>query len=39
MKAASGVSTADELQKLADLKTAGVITDVQYEALKAKLIA
>ena len=39
MKAASGVSTADELQKLSDLKTAGVITDVQYEALKAKLIA
>lgn len=39
MKAASGVSTADELKKLADLKTAGVIDDAQYEALKAKLVA
>jgi Phospholipase_D-nuclease N-terminal len=39
MKAASGVSTADELKKIADLKTAGVITDAQYESLKAKLLA
>ena len=39
MKAASGVSTADELAKLADLKEKGVINDAQYEALKAKLLA
>jgi hypothetical protein len=39
VKAASGVSTADELAKLADLKEKGVIDATQYEALKAKLIA
>ena len=39
VKAASGVSTADELAKLADLKEKGVINDTQYEALKAKLLA
>lgn len=38
-KAASGVSTADELQKLAALKEAGVVNEQQYEALKAKLLA
>ena len=38
VKAASGVSTADELAKLADLKEKGVINDTQYEALKAKLL-
>ncbi len=38
-KAASGVSTADELQKLAALKAAGTINDQQYEDLKAKLLA
>jgi len=39
VQAASGVSTADELQKLAALKEAGVIDDKQYEELKAKLLA
>jgi hypothetical protein len=38
-KAAGGVSTADELQKLASLKEAGVINDKQYEDLKAKLVS
>ncbi|HYO42802.1 MAG TPA: SHOCT domain-containing protein [Candidatus Limnocylindrales bacterium] len=38
-KAASGVSTADELQKLASLKEAGVIDEKQFTELKAKLLA
>jgi hypothetical protein len=38
-KAASSVSTADELAKLQQLKTAGAITDAEYEALKQKLMA
>jgi len=38
-QAASQVSTADELAKLADLKEKGVVDDAQYEALKAKLLA
>ena len=38
-KAAAQVSTADELAKLADLKAKGVVTDAQYETLKAKLLA
>ena len=38
-KAASGVSTADELQKLASLKESGVIDEKQYTDLKAKLLA
>ena len=38
-QAASKVSTADELQKLADLKQAGVVSDAEYENLKAKLVA
>jgi signal transduction histidine kinase len=37
--AASKVSTADELQKLADLKQAGVVSDAEYENLKAKIVA
>ena len=37
--AASKVSTADELQKLADLKQAGVVSDAGYENLKAKIVA
>jgi len=37
-QAASQVSTADELQKLADLKQAGVVTDAEYENLKAKIV-
>lgn len=38
MSAASQVSTADELAKLADLRDKGVINGEQYEALKAKLL-
>ena len=38
-QAASRVSTADELQKLADLKQAGVVSDQEYESLKAKIVA
>jgi predicted membrane channel-forming protein YqfA (hemolysin III family) len=38
-EAVSKVSTADELAKLADLKTRGVIDEVQYEQLKAKILA
>src|SRR5262245_24000822 len=38
-QAASKVSTADELQKLADLKQAGVVSDAEYEQLKAKIVA
>jgi len=34
----AGVSTADELTKLADLKETGVITDAEFEAQKAKLL-
>ena len=37
-QAASKVSTADELQKLADLKAAGVVNDQEYENLKAKIV-
>jgi Short C-terminal domain/Phospholipase_D-nuclease N-terminal len=38
-KAVAGVSTADELAKLQQLKDSGVITAEQYEDLKAKAIA
>jgi hypothetical protein len=38
-KAAAGVSTADELAKLAQLRDAGTITIPEYESLKAKLLA
>jgi hypothetical protein len=38
-KAAAGVSTADELAKLAQLRDAGAITIPEYESLKAKLLA
>lgn len=31
--------TAEELSKLADLKSSGVITDAEFEAQKAKLLA
>ncbi len=37
--AASQVSTADELAKLAQLRDAGAITIPEYESLKAKLLA
>ncbi len=37
-KAAGGVSTADELAKLAQLRDSGVISVPEYEKLKAQLI-
>ena len=37
--AGSGGGTADELSKLANLKSQGVITDAEFEAQKAKLLA
>jgi predicted membrane channel-forming protein YqfA (hemolysin III family) len=37
-KAAASVSTADQLEKLAQLKASGVITEPEYEALKQKAI-
>ena len=38
-KAVAGVSTADELAKLQQLKDAGTITPAEYESLKAKTLA
>jgi hypothetical protein len=37
--AAGGTSSADQLAKLADLKDKGVITDAEFEAQKAKILA
>jgi ABC-type multidrug transport system fused ATPase/permease subunit len=37
--AGSGGSTADQLSKLADLKSQGVLTDAEFEAEKAKILA
>lgn len=37
--AASGGGAADELSKLSDLKQRGVITDAEFEAQKAKVLA
>jgi len=34
-----GASSADQLAKLADLKTSGVLTDAEFEAQKAKILA
>ncbi|MFZ0251723.1 MAG: SHOCT domain-containing protein [Acidimicrobiales bacterium] len=34
-----GASTADQLSKLADLKAQGVLTDAEFEAQKAKILA
>ena len=34
-----GETTADQLHKLADLKTQGVLTDAEFEAQKAKILA
>lgn len=34
-----GASTADELKKLADLKSAGHISDADYETAKAKILS
>jgi hypothetical protein len=38
-RAASGVSTADELAKLAELRNQGVINEAEYEELKRKAMA
>jgi hypothetical protein len=37
--ATPGASTADQLSKLADLKSSGVLTDAEFEAQKAKILA
>ena len=34
-----GADTADQLSKLADLKSQGVLTDAEFEAQKAKILA
>ena len=36
--AGSGTSSADDLAKLADLKSQGILTDAEFEAQKAKLL-
>jgi len=38
-QAAAGVSVADELAKLAELRKQGVLSDAEYEELKRKAIA
>jgi uncharacterized membrane protein YcjF (UPF0283 family) len=35
----SGETSADQLHKLADLKSQGVLTDAEFEAQKAKILA
>jgi ABC-type multidrug transport system fused ATPase/permease subunit len=35
----SGTSTADQLSKLADLKAKGALSDAEFEAQKAKILA
>jgi hypothetical protein len=35
----SGATTADEISKLADLKSQGLITDAEFETEKAKILA
>ena len=37
--AGAGDTTADQLSKLADLKSQGVLTDAEFEAQKAKILA
>jgi hypothetical protein len=37
--ASGGASTADELSKLADLRAKGVLSDAEFEAQKARLLA
>ena len=34
-----GASSADQLSKLADLKSSGALTDAEFEAQKAKILA
>ncbi len=36
---ASGANSADELAKLADLKSKGVLTDAEFDAQKAKILS
>ena len=36
---AASVSIADELQKLADLKNSGALTEAEFQAAKARLLA
>jgi hypothetical protein len=38
-QSAGGVSTADELTKLADLRSKGAISDAEFERAKAKILA
>jgi hypothetical protein len=35
----SGGDSADQLSKLADLKSQGVLTDAEFEAQKAKILS
>jgi len=39
VKETAGTSNVDELAKLADLKSKGVITDAEFDAQKAKLLS
>lgn len=39
IQSVAGVSTADELTKLAELKEKGVLTDPEFETQKAKLLS
>jgi hypothetical protein len=39
VRKAAGGSSADQLTKLADLKASGVISDAEFDAQKAKLLA
>ena len=38
-KAAAAVSPADEIAKLQELRTAGVLSEEEFQALKAKALA
>jgi len=38
-RAVAGVSTADELAKLSQLRSSGVLNDAEYEDLKKKALA
>jgi len=39
LQQSAGVSTADELTKLADLRSKGVINDAEFERAKSKILA
>ncbi|MDJ0925031.1 MAG: SHOCT domain-containing protein [Acidimicrobiia bacterium] len=36
---AAGISAADELTKLASLKASGVVSDEEYQKLRAKVVS